>query len=281
MNLIKINLIAVITALFALSSGNLYAELPASLGAGDVQRRVPVSTFGVTPNSHGKSLTTPVAWGSAYNSLFAGVGMVSRAAYVHGPAFTNGVGDGGAVVGIGVGNPVEFVGLQAAITAYDLSAFGRYGMSFQLHRHLGSAKAIAIGAQNIMLSPGTDSVPSYYIVYSQGVLASPFINRANGTTRLHYSIGVGKGEYSEKSPLDISTGKGANGTWIFGNVAYELFNSFNVITDWNGINLNAGVSKTFYIDRIPLAVTAGVLDLTGFSGDGGRFMVGVGTGIRL
>ena len=281
MNLIKIYFITVIAGISLIASGPLHAELPVSLGAGDVQRRSFVSTFGVTPNSYGKSLTTPVAWGSAYGSLFAGVGVVSRAAYVHGPAFTNGVGDGGAVVGIGIGNPVEYFGLQAAVTAYDLSSFGRYGMSFQLHRHLGSAKAIAIGAQNIMLSSGTDSVPSYYIVYSQGILAEPFINRSNGTTRLHYSVGVGKGEYSEKSQLDIITGKGPNGTYVFGNAASELFNSFNVITDWNGINLNAGVSKTFYIDKIPLAVTAGALDLTGFSGDGVRFMVGVGTGIRL
>ena len=281
MGLIKVYFIAVITGVIAISSGNLYAELPVSLGSGDVQRPALVSTFGITPNSNGKSLTTPSAWGSAYGSMFFGVGIESRAPYVHGPAFTNGVGDGGAVVGVGIGNPVEFVGLQATFATYDLSQLGRYGMSFQLHRHLGSAKAIAIGAQSIMLSSGTDSVPSYYIVYSQGVLSEPFINRANGTTRLHYSIGVGKGEYSQKSDYDIFTGKGANGTWVFGNVAYELFNSFNVITDWNGINLNAGVSKTFYIDKIPLAVSAGLLDLTGYSGDGVRFMVGVGTGIRL
>ncbi len=281
MNLIKINLIAVITALFALSSGNLYAELPISLGAGDVQRKALVSTLGIMPNSNGKSLTTPSAWGSAYGSVFVGVGIESRAAYVHGPAFTNGVGDGAAAVGIGIGNPVEFVGLQATLSALDLSGLGRYSMSFQLHRNLGSANAIAVGAQTLMLSPGTDSVPSYYIVYSQGVLATPFINRSNSTTRLHYSIGVGNGQYSEKSQSDISTGKGANGTWLFGNVAYELFNAFNVIGEWNGINLNAGVSKTFYINNIPLAVSAGVLDLTSFSGDGVRFTIGVGTGITL
>ncbi|TLU55097.1 MAG: hypothetical protein FDX17_06215 [Chlorobium sp.] len=191
------------------------------------------------------------------------------------------MGDGSAAVGFGIGNPVEFVGLQAVLTIYDLSSIGRYGMSYQLHRNLGSANAFAVGAQNIMISSGTDSVPSYYIVYSQGVLASPFINRANGTTRLHYSIGVGKGEYSEKSQLDALTGKGANGTYVFGNFAYELFNSFNVIGEWNGLNVNTGVSKTFYINNIPLAFSAGALDLTGFSGDGVRFMVGVGTGITL
>lgn len=271
---------ATVMAVITVASGNLYAELPVSLGSGDVQRP-PVSTSGITPNSYGKSLTTPGAWGSAYGSIFAGLGMESRAAYVHGSAFTNGVGDGSGAVGIGIGNPVEFVGLQAALTAYDLSSLGRYGMSFQLHRNLGSAKAVAIGAQNIMISSGTDSVPSYYVVYSQGVLSAPFINTSNGTTRLHYSIGVGKGQYSEKSQSDINTGKGANGTWVFGNVAYELFNAFNVIGDWNGINLNAGVSKTFYIEKIPFAISAGALDLTSYSGDGVRFMVGVGTGITL
>ena len=281
MNLTKIYFIAVITGFIALASGNLYAELPVSLGGGDVQRSVLVSTVGIMPNSNGKSITTPAAWGSAYGSIFAGVGIESRAAYVHGPSFTNGVGDGSGAVGLGIGHPVEFVGLQAVLTAYDLSSLGRFGMSFQLHRQLGSANAIAVGAQNLMLSSGTDSVPSYYIVYSQGVLAAPFINRANGTTRLHYSIGAGNGQYSEKSSSDISSGKGANGTYVFGNVAYELFNTFNIIGEWNGINLNAGVSKTLFIDKIPLAISAGALDLTSFSGDGVRFVVAVGTGITL
>jgi len=281
MNLIKIYIIAVIIGVVTQASGDLYAELPVSLGSGDVQRPALVSTLGITPNSYGKSLTTPSAWGSAYGSIFAGVGFDSRASYLHGPAFTNGVGDGSACVGLGIGNPVELVGLQSVLIVNDLSSFGLYGFAFQLHRNLGSANAIAVGAQNIMLSTGTDSVPSYYIVYSQGVLAEPFINRTNGTTRLHYSIGVGKGEYSEKSQYDINSGKGANGTWVFGNIAYELFNAFNVILDWNGINMNAGVSKTFYVNNIPLAVSAGALDLTSFSGDGVRFMVGIGTGITL
>ena len=154
-------------------------------------------------------------------------------------------------------------------------------MSFQLQRNLGSAISVAIGAQNIMLESGTDSVPSYYFVYSQGVLASPFINTAKGTTRLHYSIGVGNGQYREKSQEDIHRGKGATGTSVFGNISYELFNAFNVITDWNGINLNAGVAKTFYISNIPFAISLGALDLTSSSGDGVRYLVSVGTGITL
>ena len=167
MNLIKIYIIAVIIGVVTQASGDLYAELPVSLGSGDVQRPALVSTLGITPNSYGKSLTTPSAWGSAYGSIFAGVGFDSRASYLHGPAFTNGVGDGSACVGLGIGNPVELVGLQSVLIVNDLSSFGLYGFAFQLHRNLGSANAIAVGAQNIMLSTGTDSVPSYYIVYSQ------------------------------------------------------------------------------------------------------------------
>ena len=61
MNLIKIYFIAVIIGIVTVTSGDLYAELPVSLGSGDVQRYIPVSTFGITPNSYGKSLTTPAA----------------------------------------------------------------------------------------------------------------------------------------------------------------------------------------------------------------------------
>jgi len=266
---IKKYVAAVATLMITLSAGSLHAEDP-------------VATSFFLPNIYGKSLTTPVGWGAAYGTLFAGAAVESRAPYAHGSAFTKGTGDGGAAIGLGIGNPVDNIGLQVALSQYDMTSWNRYGMSFQVHRYLGSASSIGVGGQNLMLSSGTDSEQSYYIVYSKGVLSSPFLNEDNKTTRLHYSIGAGNGLFGNKTPQDILAGKGKHGTYVFGNIAYELFNQFNVITDWNGINLNAGVSKTFLIsDSFPLVITAGAVDLTGYSGDGVRFIVGVGTGITL
>jgi len=270
MNIVKRYISAAVTLIIALSAGTLHAEPPAE-----------VSTF--LPNIYGKSLTTPVGWGAAYGTVFAGVGVESRPPYVpHDGASFPTHGDGGASIGVGIGNPVDNLGLQVALTQYEMTNWNRYGMSFHVHHYLGSASSIAVGGQNLMLSSGTDSQQSYYIVYSKGVLSSPFINTDNKTTRLHFSIGAGNGQFGHKSGEDILAGKGEHGTYVFGNLAYELFNEFNIITDWNGINLNAGISKTFLIsDSFPIVITAGAVDLTGYSGDGVRFIVGVGTGITL
>lgn len=240
----------------------LHAEVP-----------YPVKYF--LPNIHGKSLTTPVGWGAAYGSIFTAVSLSKPAPYSPNT-------DGAAAFGIGVGNPVKNLGLQATFVSLDISDWKRYAVNLHLHRYLGCARSVAVGVENILLSEGSDSEESYYAVFSQGVLCEPFINKDNGTTSLHYSVGAGSGIFGNKSPLDIASGKGKHGTYVFGNVAYELFDELNVITDWNGVNLNAGVSKTFLIDKsFPIVIVVGAADLTGNSGDGVRFIAGVGTGITL
>ena len=227
------------------------------------------------PNIHGKSLTTPVGWGAAYGTVFTGFALTSPAPYATGS-------DGAAGFGIGIGNPVKNLGLQATLVSLDMSDWKRYAVNLHLHRFLGCAKSVAVGVENIMLSNGSDSEESYYAVFSQGILCEPFIHKSTGTSSLHYSIGAGSGIFGNKSPLDIASGKGKHGTYVFGNVAFEVFDELNVITDWNGVNLNAGISKTFLIDdSFPICVVLGAADLTKNSGDGVRFIAGIGTGITL
>ncbi|MDP8306551.1 MAG: hypothetical protein RAO75_08630 [Candidatus Chlorobium antarcticum] len=82
--------------------------------------------------------------------------------------------------------------------------------------------------------------------------------------------------------MDTDSGKGKYGTYVFTNVAYEVANSFNIIADWNGLNLNAGVSKTFRFKGLPpIAVTLGLADLTKYSGDGVRIIGAIGTGFQI
>ena len=223
------------------------------------------------PNSNGKSLSTPTAWGASNNVIFLGGGGTSPSPYTSGS-------DGAAVFGVGVGDPVKNIGIQASITSIDLTQWQEYSASFHLSRDLGNANAIGIGVQNIMITAGGDTGKSYYVVYSKGAQGNPFINATTGSSKLTYSIGVGLGIYGDKSPLDISSGKGEHGTYAFGNIAYEVAESFNVITDWNGLNLNAGVSKTFFIAGLPIGVVVGVADLTKYSGDGARLIISGGTG---
>ncbi len=282
MNIIKKSLAALISFVVASAACDLQAVVPGSVMTQTIPAAESVATQDVYPNDHGKSLTTPVAWGAGYGSIYFGVGFTSRVPYRHGPAFSKNVGDGAYAMGFGIGNPVDNVGLQTTLTQYDLSAENVWGMSFQLSRYLSSSKAIAVGTQEVMLSKGENIDRSYYFVYSQAVESKPFINTTTGKSKLHYSIGVGNGIYGNKQSDDIITGKGEHGTYVFGNLAYELFNEFNVVTDWNGINWNAGIAKTFFLSKsIPLIITAGAADLTSNSGDGARMIVGVGSGITF
>ena len=226
------------------------------------------------PNLHGKSLTTPVAWGGWGNIVFAGVGGTDPSPYTT-------KADGAAVLGVGLGNPYKNIGVQICLISIDVSAWQEYSMGLHLFHNLDNASAVGVGVENVMITSGGDSGKSYYVVYSHGVQSDSFINKTTGGSKLHYSIGAGNGRFGDKSPLDISSGKGAHGTYVFSNVAYEVANSFNIITDWNGVNLNAGVSKTFMYCGYPIAATIGVADLTHYSGDGPRAVFSVGTGFKL
>ncbi|MCF8384058.1 MAG: hypothetical protein K9G39_10810 [Chlorobium sp.] len=225
------------------------------------------------PNNYGKSLTTPVAWGAANNVIFMGVGGTNPAPYTDET-------DLAAVLGIGIGDAKK-LGIQIALVSLDMSEWDRYSMSLHLHHNLGSGNAFAAGVENIMLSEGGDAEQSFYMVYSQGLQGDPFVNAESGGSKLHFSIGAGTGRFGEKSPEDIASGKGKHGTYVFGNIAYEVAESFNVIADWNGLNLNAGLSKTFWLGNMPIAATVGAADLTDNSGDGARLVFAVGTGFKL
>jgi len=228
MNLRKILLTSVFAILAALPGSSLHAAEPGA------------SVY--LPNMHGKSLTTPVAWGASNNVVFVGIGGNYPSPYTSDA-------DGAAVAGFGVGDPVKNLGLQVALVSLDLTEWKEYSMSLHLSRNLTKTTAVGVGAESIMLTSGGDSDKSYYVVFSQGIQANPFIDHQNGKSKLHYSIGAGTSRFGEKSPMDTDSGKGKYGTYVFTNVAYEVANSFNIIADWNGLNLNAGVSKTFRFKR--------------------------------
>lgn len=227
------------------------------------------------PNQHGKSLTTPVAWGAYGNVVFAGVGFTTPSPY-------STKSDGAAVFGGGIGDPKQNLGVQAYITSIDITEWKEYSGSLHLFKKLSDANALGVGVENVMLTNGGDSKESFYVVFSQGVQADSFVNKSTGYSKLHFSIGAGSGRFADKSPRDVAEGKSKHGTSVFANVAYEIANEFNLISDWNGTNLNVGVSKTFWrCNRYPIVVTLAAADLTDNSSDRVRFVGAIGTGFKI
>jgi hypothetical protein len=234
----------------------------------------PLSSSLYMPNNHGKSVTTPTAWGASGNVAFFGIGGNYPSPYTEDA-------DGAAVLGAGFGDPKENLGVQVSIINLDISAWTDYSSAFHVFKELGDADAIGVGVENVMLVGDGDSDKSVYVVYSRGVQNAWALNKSTNQTKFHYSIGAGTGRFGDKSPQDIADGKGKHGTYVFGNVSYEVAESFNVIADWNGLNFNVGASKSFMIDNLPVGVSVGLADLTSNSGDGVRLVAAAGFGFKL
>lgn len=95
----------------------------------------------------------------------------------------------------------------------------------------------------------------------------------------HASVGLGSGRFANRSPHDIAEGKGEQGTRVFGNAAIEVQPDLNLILEWSGINLHAGASYVVQVYGQSVGLTLGLVDLTGYSGDGARLVGGAALGV--
>lgn len=224
------------------------------------------------PNGGAMSMTIPTGWGAAFQSVFVGGSFVDRIPYeVDAPP------DGGFSFGTGLWDPVLFVGLEASVAVADAGSFEDLGLGLKVHRELSPSWAVAAGVENIRLdSDETDfDLQTYYVAVSHGVRAIP----------LWVTAGVGSGRFVDMSAADVVAGKDEEGTRVFGSVAYQLIAapkfSANLIGEWNGINLGAGIGALANPFGMPFAISVGLLDLTGYSGDGTRFTISGGLGASL
>ena len=226
------------------------------------------------PNSAAKSIMTPSAWGAAFGSAFVGAGAAGRTPYL--PS-----ADGIVAMGYGMGDPVLNLGLQIGTTVSDLSEFDNFSFSFKVHRYLTKGTTIAIGGESLFSNDdfADDAGDTFYFVVSHVVQA--FGSSRSGIGRVHVSAGVGSGRFARKSDRDFSEGKGRNGTVAFGNVAVEVAGGTNIIFEWSGTNLLAGMSRTIQTQRVPISLSLGIADLTNYSGNGVRVLGGAALAVSF
>lgn len=230
------------------------------------------------PNGAGKSLSSPTAFGAAYGSAFVGGG------YQNPVPFDN-VDDAVLAGGVGLWDPVQYVGLEASVAVIDVSELGEVTIGAKLHRYLGKGTAVAFGVENLYENlKGDDGKPlnldpTFYGVVSHTFQMIPGV--APGTGRVHFSLGVGNGRFAEKPLRAQQEGKGKKGTYVFGNAAVEVVRNLNAIVDWDGVGLNAGFAYTLPLSGVGAAITVGVGDITEEASDRPRFLLGGGVGLRL
>ena len=226
------------------------------------------------PNSGAKAIMTPTGWGAAFGSAYLGTGAARRTPYLPNA-------DGIVGLGYGMGDPVLRVGLQIGATLSDLSERDNVSFSFKLHRYLARGTSIALGGESLFSNDplSDDAGDTFYLVVSHVI--QTFGSSRAGIGRVHVSAGVGTGRYAKKSDRDFSEGRGRNGTMAFANLAVEVAPGTNVVLEWSGTNLLTGLSRTIHMQSVPIVLSVGLADLTGYSGDGVRLVAAAAVALSL
>lgn len=220
----------------------------------------------------GSSASSPSAYGANWGNGFVGVGGQARTRYT-----PERLPDGSAVVGFGLGNARDHLGVEVALTSLSTfrQGFGtNYSASFKIHRALPKSMGFAVGWENAIHNAGTDGGRSLY-----GVVSSVIAIRSKATdalSTLTLSLGAGNGRFRSEKDVQADEER----VNVFGSAGLRVFEWVSVIADWTGQDLVAALSVVPFI-RVPLIITPGIADLTGSAGDGARFVMGAGMGFRF
>ncbi len=216
------------------------------------------------------TVLSPSGYGAEAGEVFGGMGFQARTRYTHQV-------DGAVAVGFGMGDATRSLGLETDLISYGTirSGFARHvAVSFKVSRMLFEHAGIAAGIDNAVHSSGIDGSTSIYLAGSNAVYfrqdpAAPF-------SKLTVTVGAGSGRFhSERTYTDTR-----NGVGVFGSFALRVTRPVSAIADWSGQNLTLALSLVPFA-RFPLVITPGFTDITRNSGDGARFIVGAGSGVRI
>jgi hypothetical protein len=210
------------------------------------------------------TINTPTAYGQRWGDLYAGVGYQDRIRY-------DDWSDGVAAMGLGLGNPSRYVGLDVALSLLDTyTEFGKdRSLSVKLHRQLPYRTAIAVGHENLWHTDGTDGGSSRYVVVSKVLLFRDRPTAPLGS--MVVNLGLGNDRFLPETQF----ARGADGVNAFGSVGVRLVRPVNAVANWTGQDLALGLSIA-PVRTWPLVITPAVMDVTGRAGDGARFSVSAG-----
>ena len=225
------------------------------------------------PNGAGKSILTPTGWGAAYNTVFGGIGYQTEVS-------SDGRDDADWGFGVGLGDPVLLVGVQITGTVYDIWGFSQFSLGAKVHRYLGLGTSVAAGAVTLVETmDGQPHRQSFFAVISH--TPQQVLGTRPGMGRLHVSLGVGTGQFAEMPLSTGAHGEEHGGSWVFGSAALELAENWNLIGEWDGLGMNAGMSYTLPLPGFIESVTAGLADITKRVGDRPRLVFGAGAALTL
>jgi hypothetical protein len=240
-------------------------------------REPPANVFtgrtGIDSDIPGSSITSPVGFGAEYGSVFASFSYQDRVRFP--TALTR--NDGSAAIGFGLGDARKAAGFEVVASSASTFRRGFYNVgsvSVKAHRMVSDDTSIALGVENIVNWGGTDGGTSVY-----GVASKYFSLKDSADepfSSITASLGLGGGRF--RNIGDINNGKGSINP--FASVGVRIARPVSFIMDWSGQTLGVGLSIA-PIRNVPLTINPAIVDLTNGAGNGARFTIGVGYGIRF
>lgn len=216
------------------------------------------------------SIYIPTGFGADNNTGFIGATFQERTRYSN-------VSDGGAVIGVGLGDAQKAVGVELSYTAASFGGsrdFGGGGFNAKVHRQIGDGLAVAAGWNGFAnLGGRNDFENSIYGVVSKVFRTREDINSL--FSRVAVTAGVGNGQFRTEDAVAEDDG----GVGVFGNVAVRVARPVSLIAEWSGQDLGVGLSVAPF-KNIPLVITPAVRDIVG-AGDGPRFVLGTGLAFKF
>lgn len=231
-----------------------------------VKRVVSVGVNG-TP---GSSIQSPTAFGAEFGNFFGVLSYQGRTRFTQDD-------DGAIAVGFGLGDARKYAGLEVTFTSFSTFRRGFFdagGVSLKLHRLITSDLAVAVGIENLATWGLTDSGTSGYGVITKYFELQDDVDKPFSS--ITASVGLGGGRFRSES--DVKNGRDSIN--VFGSVGVRLVRPISFIADWSGQDLALGLSIAPF-RNLPLTINPAFVDVTGNAGDGPRFVLGVGYGLRF
>jgi len=215
------------------------------------------------------TISNPSGFGADNFTGFVGVGYQERTRFGNND-------DGGLVVGVGLGDARENVGVQLSYTVASFGGsrdFGTGGFNAKIHKRLADEWSVALGWEGFATTGFVDFEDSIYGSVSHLVRTRESINKP--FSRIALTAGVGSGRFRTED--DVFDDRDTVG--VFGSAAVRVAEPVSAIVEWTGQDLAVGLSIVPFKD-LPIVLLPAVRDITG-AGDGSRFVMGAGISFEL
>ncbi|NET09457.1 MAG: hypothetical protein F6K09_10845 [Merismopedia sp. SIO2A8] len=212
------------------------------------------------------TIANPSGFGAHDNTVFVGASYQSHTRFAN-----NDEDDGTMLIGVGLGNAQENVGVQLSYTLASFGSsrdFGAGGFNAKVHRQLPGGWGVALGWEGFLTTGDTDFEDTVYgsvthLIRSRERIDQPF-------SRIALTAGAGTGRFRSEDAVDDDRSE----VGAFGSLAVRIVESVGAVVEWTGQDLAAGVSVAPFKD-VPIIFTPALRDITG-AGDGARFVFGTG-----